>query len=65
MIRGSDVLQAMKLGNIGHDKVKIIFEDKQMLRIVHTTIWSVTEKMIVLKAGVMIPVKRIHSIKFF
>ncbi|MBL4658046.1 MAG: hypothetical protein JKX73_08615, partial [Flavobacteriales bacterium] len=62
--RSSKVLQAMRLGNLSHFKVKIIFEDDQDVKVVNTTIWSVTEKMLVLKAGIMIPVHRVHSVKF-
>ena len=65
LMRSSDIEQAMRLGNIERYKVKIIFEDKEDVKMVHTTIWAVTEKRIALKAGVMIPVHRIHSIKFF
>ena len=64
-MRSSDIEQAMRLGNIERYKVKIIFEDAETIRMVHTTIWAVTEKRIVLKAGITIPVHRIHSIKFF
>lgn len=65
VMRSTDIEQAMKLGNIERYKVKIIFEDSESMRLVHTTIWAVTEKRIVLKAGVVIPVHRIHSVKFF
>ena len=64
MIRSSTVLQAMRLGNLDRFKVKIIFEDDEDVKMVDTTIWSVTEKMLVLKAGIMIPVHRVHSVKF-
>jgi hypothetical protein len=33
------------------------------LKEVYTTFWAVTDKKVVLKAGRMIPVNRIHSIK--
>jgi len=65
MIRGSDIEQAMRLGNIERYKVKIIFEDSEGVKVVNTTIWAVTAQRIQLKAGVIIPVHRIHSINFF
>ena len=65
MMRKGDIIQALRLGNIERYKVKIIFEDTESIRVVHTTIWAVTEKRIALKRGVVIPVHRIHSIKFF
>lgn len=65
MMRKVDVIQAMRLGNIERYKVKIIFEDTESIKMVDTTIWAVTEKKIVLKRGVVIPVHRIHEIKFF
>ena len=65
VMRESDIIQAMRLGNIERYKVKIIFEDTESVKMVNTTIWAVTEERIVLKRGVVIPVHRIHSIKFF
>lgn len=64
-MRQVDIIQAMRLGNIERYKVKIIFEDTDSIKVVNTTIWAVTEKRIVLKQGVIIPVHRIHSVKFF
>ena len=65
MMRKVDIIQAMRLGNIERYKIKIIFEDTKSIKMVHTTIWAVTEKKIVLKRGVVIPVHRIHAIEFF
>ena len=65
MMRKSDIIQAMRLGNIERYKVKIVFEDTKSVKMVNTTIWAVTEEKIVLKRGVVIPVNRIHSIEFF
>ena len=53
---------AMRLGNIEHYKVKIVFEDSEGLKLVNTTIWAVSEKNISLKAGVTLPINRIHEI---
>ena len=59
------VVRAMKLGNNKKHKVKIIFEDLDSLKKVETTIWGVTEKNIILKKGTLIPIHRIHEIKFY
>ncbi len=59
------IVRAMKLGNNKKFKVKIIFEDMESLKKVETTIWGVTEKNIILKQGTLIPIQRIHEIKFY
>ena len=59
------VVRAMKLGNNKKHKVKIIFEDLDGLKKVDTTIWGVTEKNVILKRGVLIPIQRVHEIKFY
>jgi len=59
------IVKGMKLGNNKKHKVKIIFEDLESLKKVETTIWGVTEKNIILKKGVLIPIHRIHEIKFY
>jgi hypothetical protein len=64
-IRDSRIEKAMKLGNNKKQKVKILFEDSTDRKRVETTIWGVTEKNILLKQDVFIPIHRIHEIKFF
>lgn len=54
---------ATTLGNIEHYKIKIIFEDKEGLKQVNTTIWATTDSRIILKGGVVIPINRIHEVK--
>lgn len=61
--RAAQLKKAVSLGNLDKIKVKIIFEDSESLRLVHTTIWAVTEQKIALKGGVTIPRNRIHSIQ--
>jgi len=53
---------ASSLGNLDKHKVHIKFEDATGVKTVHTTIWAVTEKSILLKAGRSIPKHRIHAI---
>jgi uncharacterized protein (UPF0248 family) len=63
--REERIRKAKKLGNSLKGKVKIIFEDTTSLKKVETTIWGVTEKNIILKRSTLIPIHRIHEIKFF
>jgi uncharacterized protein (UPF0248 family) len=50
------------LSNLYHNKVKIVFEDREGAKMVETTIWATTDAAIMLKGGVVIPIHRIHSI---
>jgi uncharacterized protein (UPF0248 family) len=50
---------SMVLGNIHHQKIKIVFQDAEGLKEVRTTIWAADERFIVLKKGVSIPVDRV------
>jgi uncharacterized protein (UPF0248 family) len=63
--RRRDLERATTLGNVERGKIKIIFEDRDGLKKVETTIWATTEKNIVLKGGVFIPIHRIHQISVF
>ncbi|MBE9576957.1 hypothetical protein [Flavobacterium proteolyticum] len=60
--RRNDLDRALSLGNLEHVKIKIYFEDDMSKKMVETTIWGVTEERVILKQGVVIPVKRIHKI---
>ena len=61
--RNSDMNRAMLLGNNYKGKVKIVFEDDEGVKQVETTVWSYTDKWIVLKKGLVIPIHRIYEIK--
>jgi uncharacterized protein (UPF0248 family) len=63
--RRRELERATTLGNVEHGKIKIIFEDREGLKKVETTIWATTEKNIVLKGGVFIPIHRIHQISVY
>jgi hypothetical protein len=54
--------RAMKLGNYFKDKVKIIFEDMEGMKMVETTIWGVIDKRLLLKRGLVLPLYRVHEI---
>jgi len=55
--------RATVLSNLYHNKVKIVFEDRDGNKMVNTTIWATTDAAIMLKGGVVIPIHRIHSIE--
>lgn len=56
---------ATTLGNIDHQKISIIFQDNEGLKMVTTTIWSTCDTHITLKGGSTIPINRIYSINFY
>lgn len=60
--RFSNLERALKLGNLEHNKIKIIFEDSEGVKQVNTTVWGVTDKRVILKQGVVIPIHRIHEV---
>ena len=62
-IRYANLERALKLGNLEHNKIKIVFEDSDGVKQVETTVWGVTDKRVILKQGVLIPIHRIHEIK--
>ena len=60
-----DLERATTLGNLERSKIKITFEDSEGLKKVNTTIWATTDKRIILKRGVVIPIHRIHNVDIF
>jgi hypothetical protein len=61
--RKLDLERALALGNLEHTKIRIFFEDDKSRKVVETTVWGVTDKRVILKQGVVIPIHRVHSIK--
>jgi hypothetical protein len=61
--RQAELTRALSLGNLEHLKIKIYFEDSVSLKIVDTTVWGLTDKRIILKQGVVIPIHRVHKIR--
>jgi len=61
--RMAELQRALSLGNLEHSKIKIFFEDEANCYMVETTVWGVTDKRVILKQGVVIPIQRIHAIK--
>lgn len=60
--RARKIHRATSLGNLEKHKVTIVFEDADNLKKISTTIWAQTEKKIVLKGGMSIPVHRIWDV---
>lgn len=60
--RMSEINRALSLGNLEHSKIKIFFEDNESKKIVDTTVWAVTDKNVILKQGVRIPIHRIYKL---
>ncbi len=61
--RKNELDRALTLGNIEHSKISIYFEDDTSKKVVNTTVWGVTDKRVILKKGLVIPIHRIHSVK--
>jgi hypothetical protein len=62
--RNADLQRSLSLGNLEHSKIKIYFEDDASPKVVETTVWGLTDKRIILKQGIVIPIKRITKVKF-
>lgn len=56
--------KALYLGNMEHGKTKIYFQDNLSLKVVETTVWGLTDKRVILKQGNVIPINRVHHVKF-
>ena len=61
-LRRAELDRALILGNVDHNKVRIIFIDAEGPKMVETTIWAVTELRIILKSGMAIPIHRITEV---
>lgn len=61
--RWEELQRATTLGNLDKIKFKIFFADNKGFKYTETTIWGLTDKRVILKHGIMIPVSRIFSIK--
>lgn len=62
--RWTDLERATTLGNLDKIKFKIYFADDKSHKYTETTIWGLTDKRVILKQGIMIPVSRIFYIKY-
>ncbi len=57
-----ELQRALFLGNLEHQKVRIIFVDNEGIKKVETTIWGITDKEVILKQSTIIPLERIINI---
>ena len=55
--------RAVVLGNTYKGKTKIVFEDAEGVKQIETHIWGLTDKRVILKQGIVIPINRIHEVK--
>jgi uncharacterized protein (UPF0248 family) len=62
--RLADLQRALALGNLEHSKIKIYFADNTSAKVVDTTVWGLTDKRVILKQGVVIPIHRVLRVKF-
>lgn len=62
-IRMHNLDKALRLGNLEHGKIRIVFEDAEGMKQVDTTVWGVTDKRVILKQGAVLPIHRIHDVK--
>ncbi len=62
--RWHELQRATTLGNLDKIKFKIYFADGGSHKYTETTIWGLTDKRVILKQGVMIPVNRIFYVKY-
>lgn len=54
---------AMRFGNSIKHKVAILFKDINDFKTVETTIWYADNQFVILKGGIVLPVKRIINVK--
>jgi hypothetical protein len=60
--RAQELNKALTLGNLERTKIRIYFEDDLSRKVVETTVWGVTDKRVILKQGLVIPINRVHQI---
>ena len=60
--RCTHLFKAMRLGNLERQKVRILFKDNQGIKQVETTVWGVTNKRVILKKAINLPINRVLSV---
>ncbi|PRX54689.1 hypothetical protein [Flagellimonas meridianipacifica] len=60
--RCTSLFKAMRLGNLERQKVRILFKDDEGIKQVETTIWGVTNKRVILKKAINLPINRVLSV---
>ncbi len=62
--RLKDLKNANELGDLAQYKVKILFEDISGPKKVETTIWKTTDREVILKYGITLPIHRVAKVYF-
>lgn len=62
-LRRTKLHRALSLGNLERTKVEIVFRDTVATKAVETTIWGVTDRDVILKGAITLPIRRIASVK--
>lgn len=62
-LRREALERANALGNLEHYKVKIYFADEGGEKLLHTTIWGVTDQVVLLKQNIILPIHRIIKLE--
>ncbi|GAB3647107.1 hypothetical protein GCM10028791_08490 [Echinicola sediminis] len=63
-MRERNLLKALILGNLEHQKVKLFICDEQLnFLLVETTIWAVTDSGVCLKGGLNVPKQAIVQVE--
>ena len=57
------IFRAMVMGNTYRKKSVITFQSTEGLKQVHTTVWAFTQRNLVLKGGIMVPLDSIEKIE--
>ncbi|HLS96985.1 hypothetical protein BC792_104173 [Sphingobacterium allocomposti] len=60
----SKLLAAQRLGNEFKSKTTMVFQTEDGPKRIETTVWSLTEQYVQIKAGVLIPLKSIIEVDF-
>lgn len=58
------LMAAQRLGNEFKSKTTIVFQTEDGPKRIETTVWSLTERYIQIKSGVLIPLKSIIEVDF-
>ncbi len=61
--RKSDLQRVITTSSLDNSTIKIYFEDDDSRKVVETTVWAMTDKRVILKQSIGIPINRIHSVK--
>lgn len=62
-LRGK-LIDAQRLGNEFKSKASIVFNTEDGLLRIETTVWSVTDKYVQIKSGVLIPLASVIQVDF-